>query len=81
VTSAQVARDRARGVSANLEDATAPARFANPSPQAFVMPEALDPLPLLRALYELEIECIVVGGFARLHPGDEGSGHRPKPSR
>jgi hypothetical protein len=28
------------------------------------MPEALDPLPLLRALHERGIEHIVVGGFA-----------------
>jgi hypothetical protein len=28
------------------------------------MSEALDPLPLLRALYERGIEHIVVGGFA-----------------
>lgn len=28
------------------------------------MPDALDPLPLLRALHERGIEHIVVGGFA-----------------
>jgi hypothetical protein len=28
------------------------------------MPDALDPLPLLRALHERDIEYIVVGGFA-----------------
>jgi hypothetical protein len=28
------------------------------------MPDALDPLPLLRALHEREIEYIVLGGFA-----------------
>ncbi len=34
-TSAQVARDRARGVSANLEEAAALARFANRFAEAF----------------------------------------------
>ncbi len=60
----RVQRDRARGVSANLEDAVRLTRFAHEFAAAFREVRPFDPVELLSHLHEHRVEHIIVGGLA-----------------
>jgi hypothetical protein len=64
VAQIRVQQDRARGVSANLEDAVRLTRFAHEFAGAFREVPPFDPIELLSHLHEHRVEHIIVGGLA-----------------